>query len=129
MRSVTKHLADVRLDIHILQMLMCESVVQAERRIQPDWNPDTITNPCQLPHLALLAWVSVKWFLYEGERNITWSPKTKIIMRTSHSLSETRLNLHALGLDHVDLVLVPTPDFVMNHSHASDGVVGSSQIH
>jgi len=42
---------------------------------------------------------------------------------------EAHLNLHALGLDDVDLVLVAAPHLVVDHGHATDGVVGAAQVH
>lgn len=39
------------------------------------------------------------------------------------------LDLHALGLDDVDLVLVAAPDFVVHHGHAADGVMRPAEVH
>lgn len=41
----------------------------------------------------------------------------------------THLDLHALGLDDVDLVLVATPNLIMDHSHAADGVMRPTEVH
>lgn len=41
----------------------------------------------------------------------------------------THLNLHALGLNDVDLVLVATPHFIVDHSHAADGVMRTAKVH
>lgn len=40
----------------------------------------------------------------------------------------TCLYLHGLWLNHVDLVPIATPDFVMHHSHAADGMVRPSKV-
>ena len=42
---------------------------------------------------------------------------------------QSHLNLHALGLDDMDLVLVAAPHLVVDHGHAADGVVGAAQVH
>lgn len=39
------------------------------------------------------------------------------------------LDLHVLGLDDVDLVLVAAPDFVVHHGHAADGVMRPAEVH
>lgn len=41
----------------------------------------------------------------------------------------THLNLHALGLNDVDLVLVAAPHFIVDHSHAADGVMRAAEVH
>lgn len=43
--------------------------------------------------------------------------------RTAH------LDLHALGLDDVDLVLVAAPHLVVDHGHTADGVMRSTEVH
>lgn len=58
--ELTQHLADVRLNVHVLEMLVSVSVKQAEGRVQADGNPDAIPNPGQLSNLALLARMSIK---------------------------------------------------------------------
>lgn len=39
------------------------------------------------------------------------------------------LNLHCLRLDNMDFVLVATPDSIIDHSHATNGVVSVAKIH
>lgn len=39
------------------------------------------------------------------------------------------LNLHCLRLDNMDFVLVATPDSIIDHSHAADGVMSVAKIH
>lgn len=39
------------------------------------------------------------------------------------------LNLHRLGLDDVDFVLVPAPHPIIHHSHAAYRVVRVAQVH
>lgn len=46
-----------------------------------------------------------------------------VLMRRTH------LDLHALGLDDVDLVLVAAPNLVVDHSHAADGVMRPAEVH
>lgn len=38
------------------------------------------------------------------------------------------LYFHSFGLDDVDLVPVPTPHFIMHHSHAPDRVMRTAQV-
>ena len=42
---------------------------------------------------------------------------------------ETHLNLHAFWLNDVNLVLVAAPHFVVDYSHAADGVMRSTEVH
>lgn len=44
------------------------SVEQAEGGVQADGHPDAVADPGQLPHLALLAGVSVEGLLLQGDR-------------------------------------------------------------
>lgn len=39
------------------------------------------------------------------------------------------LNLHALGLNDVDFVLVAAPNLIVDHSHAADGVMRPTEVH
>lgn len=39
------------------------------------------------------------------------------------------LYLHGLGLHHIDFVLVATPNFIMDNSHAAHGLVGLAQLY
>lgn len=41
----------------------------------------------------------------------------------------THLDLHALGLDDVDFVLVATPHLIVDHGHAADRMMRPTQIH
>ncbi len=62
--ALTQHLADVRLDVNILQVLVCVCVEEPEGRVQTNGHPDAVSIPRQLPHLTLLTRMSVEWFLY-----------------------------------------------------------------
>lgn len=53
----------------------------------------------------------------------TKTQKPTVRMRRTH------LDLHALGLDDVDLVLVAAPNLVVDHSHAADGVMRPAEVH
>lgn len=59
-RERTQHLADVGLDVDILEVLVGVSVEQPKRGVQPDGHPDTVTVPGQQTHLAVLARVGVE---------------------------------------------------------------------
>lgn len=61
--GLTQHLADVGLDVHVLQVLVGVGVVQPQRGVQADGYPYPITDPCQLPHLALPPWVGIERLL------------------------------------------------------------------
>lgn len=61
--ALTKHLADVRLNVDILQMLMAVGMIEPQRGVQADGNPHSISNPCQLSHLALPTRMGIKGFL------------------------------------------------------------------
>ena len=50
----TEHLADVRLDVHVLEVLVGVRVVQPQGRVQPDRDPHPVADPGQLTDLALL---------------------------------------------------------------------------
>lgn len=63
---LTEHLADVRLDVHILQVLVRVGVVEAQRGVQPDRHPHAVADPSQLAHLALPTRVGVKGLLQGG---------------------------------------------------------------
>lgn len=58
--SLTQHLADIGLDVHILQVLVRVGMVEPQRGVQADGHPHPVTNPCQLPHLALPPWMGIK---------------------------------------------------------------------
>lgn len=57
---VTKHLADIGLNVHILKVLVCERMVQSQCGVQTDGHPHAVSDPGELPDLALPARVSVK---------------------------------------------------------------------
>lgn len=61
---LTEHLTDIRLNIHILQMLKCVGMEKSEGGVQTDRYPDAISIPRQLSHLALLTRVGIKGFLH-----------------------------------------------------------------
>lgn len=61
--SRTQHLADVGLNVDILEVLVGVSVKQAQSGIQSDGHPDAVSHPGQLPHLALFARMSVEGLL------------------------------------------------------------------
>lgn len=71
-------------------MLVCVRVVQAKRGIQTNGNPDAITDPRQLPHLALFAWMCVKRFLYEGEREYRDQMKIQMKQRKGNKHFRTK---------------------------------------
>lgn len=58
--GVTKHLADVGLDVHILKVLVCERMVQAQCGVQTYRYPYAVPDPGELPDLALPARMSIK---------------------------------------------------------------------
>lgn len=64
--SVTEHFADVGLDVHILKVLVCECMVQSQCGVQTDGHPHAVSDPGELPDLALPARMSVKRFLQTG---------------------------------------------------------------
>lgn len=57
------------------------------------------------------------------------APKTNDQSRDVTAGFIAHLDLHALGLDDVDLVLVAAPDLVVDHSHAADGVMRPAEVH
>lgn len=66
--ALTQHLADVGLDVDVLQMLVRVRVVEPQGRVQADGHPHPVADPCQLPHLALPPRVRVKRLLWAGGR-------------------------------------------------------------
>lgn len=72
---LTQHLADIGLNIHILEVLESVGVEKAQGGVQTNGHPDAITHPGQLTHLALLPRVGIKRFL---ETQITFSHVTSI---------------------------------------------------
>lgn len=64
----TQHLADIGLNVHILEMLVRVGMKQPEGRIQSDGHPDTIADPGQLPYLALFTRMGVKRLLLGDDR-------------------------------------------------------------
>lgn len=134
---VTQHLADVWLNVHILEVLVCVRMVETQGRVQPDRHPHTIANPCQLPHLTLPTRVGVKGLLQSGKAaryysrvTFLWTPRAKAEPKAKASnAKQTHLDLHALWLDDVDLVFVATPNLIVDHSHAADGVMRPAQVH
>ncbi|KAI1233962.1 hypothetical protein IHE44_0004418 [Lamprotornis superbus] len=86
-----KRFALLRLNVNILQMLMAVGMVEPQCGVQADGNPHSISNPCQLSHLALPTRMGIKGFLKEVNQS--------------------------------------TPDSIINHSHATDGVVSVAKIH
>lgn len=65
-RKPTEHLADVGLNVDVLQVLQGVGVEQPQGGVQPDGHPDAVTFPGQLTDLAVLAGVGVKGLL-QGE--------------------------------------------------------------
>lgn len=61
--SFTQHLADVGLDVHVLQVLVGVGVIQPQCGVQADGHPYPVADPCQLPHLALPPRVGIKGLL------------------------------------------------------------------
>lgn len=58
--GLTQHLADVGLDVHVLEVLEGVSMEQPQSGVQPDGHPDAITVPGQLTHLAVFTRVGVE---------------------------------------------------------------------
>ena len=52
--ALTEHLADVGLDVHVLEVLLGVGMVQAEGGVQSDRHPDPVTHPGHLADLRLL---------------------------------------------------------------------------
>lgn len=69
-KRVTEHLADIGLDVYVLKVLVCERVVQTQRGVQTDGHPYAVSDPGQLPDLALPSRVSVKRFLQRGMEKV-----------------------------------------------------------
>ena len=67
--ALTQHLADVGLDVHVLEVLEGVGMEQPEGGVQSDGHPDPVPVPGQLTHLAVLTGVGVKRFL-KGTKNI-----------------------------------------------------------
>lgn len=69
------------------------------------------------------------------EKQIHWEPATYLYSHFHiHTCARTHtqpphLNLHCLGLDDMDFVLIATPDSIIHDSHAADGMVGVTQVH
>ena len=53
-KQPTEHLADVGLDVDVLEVVESVGVVEAEGGVQPDGDPDPVPHPGHLPHLGLL---------------------------------------------------------------------------
>ena len=70
---LTEHLADVRLNVDILQVLVGVGVVQSQRAVQSDGDPHPVTHPRQLSHLALLPRVGIKTLLFKQRRNVLFN--------------------------------------------------------
>ena len=56
---LTEHLADVGLDVDVLEVLDGVRVVQPQRRVQPDRHPHTVTNPRHLADLQIKMGISL----------------------------------------------------------------------
>ena len=69
--ELTQHLADVRLDVHVLEVLVRVGVVEPQGGVEPDRHPHAVADPRQLPHLALPAGVRVEGLLQRRMRNRT----------------------------------------------------------
>lgn len=73
--ALTQHLTDVRLDVHVLEVLVRVGVVQPQGRVQPDGHPHAIADPRQLTHLALPARVGIEGLLRGSRSSLPrWSP-------------------------------------------------------
>lgn len=64
--KLTQHFADIWLDVHILEVLVRVRMVQPQGGIQPDRNPHAVTDPGQLPYLALPPGVGIEGLLQSG---------------------------------------------------------------
>ena len=98
--ALTEHLADVRLDVDVLEMLLGVGVVQTEGGVKPDRDPDSVTHPGHLANLRLLPGMSVQCGLYR----------------------------HELGVHDVNPVPVSEPDLGVDLDHAPDTVVRPAQV-
>lgn len=79
--QLTEHFADVRLDIHVLQVFIRMRVIQPQCGVQPNGDPDAIAYPCHLTDLGLL-------------------PRVRV---------EGLFHAHRTRVDHKDFVAVATP--------------------
>lgn len=129
---LTEHLADVGLDVDVLEVLVCVCVEQSESGVQLDGHPDPVPMPGQLTDLAVLTRVGVEGFLREREKwkrePTCWSYGPFGIGSLSWLKVSLHLNLHGSGMHHMDLVPVAAPHTVMHHGHAADGVVLLPQV-
>lgn len=73
----TEHLADVGLDVDVLQVLHGVGVEQPQGGVQPDGHPDAVAFPGQLTDLAVLAGVSVKRLLQRGREKRSAAEKQR----------------------------------------------------
>ncbi len=76
------------------------SVVEPERGVQPDGDPDAVAHPRHLADLRLL-------------------PRVRV---------EALLHRHGLGVDDEDAVAVSAPHLVVHLDHGPDGVVRLAQV-
>lgn len=116
----TQHLADVGLDVNILEVLEGVGVKQAQSGIQPDGHPDAVSHPGQLAHLALFARMGVEGLLLTGRQIETVRHEKKAQLKTCLKGVVLHLYSHGLGLDDVNLVPVSTPHLVVHHRHTAD---------
>ena len=80
MRSLTQHLWNVGLNIHILQMLVRVCMIQSQRGVQADRHPHPVPHPGHLPHLRLFPGVRVERVLKGNIFSINRSWKKMIFI-------------------------------------------------
>lgn len=120
----TEHLADVGLDVDVLEVLVGASVEQPEGGVQFNRHPDAIAVPGQLTNLTVLTGVGIKWFL-RGAETCNANVDDAACLNTQTHLY---LDLHGSGMHHIDLVPVATPHPVVHDRHAADGVMLLPQV-
>jgi len=85
LRELTEHLADVRLNVNVLQMLICVGMIEPQRTVQPHRQPDALSHAHHLTHLALGTTVSVKRFLTTHQHlHCTTSPAAALMHSACH---------------------------------------------
>ena len=62
--SASQHLANVRFNINVLQVLVCFAVVQPQSTVQSDGHPNTIAYDQHLANLRFSAWVCFERVLF-----------------------------------------------------------------
>lgn len=95
---LTEHLADIRLDVNVLEVLVCVRMVEAQGGVEPDGHPHAVADPRQLPHLALSARMGVEGLL-QG-----WEP-AESVKDDAPAVWSGRRRLGRLGLTSICMLL------------------------